>query len=131
MNVYNMNIEDLNQVENYIKQNKNVIMNKCSVILNKNIGMANFNGIVGGKNRTYNVRKEDYNSASEYVEAWFNNFNRLLESEKKDFDTIYLFDSSTRGERSAHRMEKLLNDEDIKDFIIVYLARTYLRNKKK
>lgn len=86
-----MNIEDLNQVENYIKQNKNVIMNKCSVILNKNIGMANFNGIVGGKNRTYNVRKEDYNSASEYVEAWFNNFNRLLESEKKTLiQYIYL-----------------------------------------
>lgn len=126
-----MNIEDLNQVENYIKQNKNVIMNKCSVILNENIGMENFNGIVGGKNKTYNVRKENYNSASEYVAAWLNNFNRLLKSEKKDFDTIYLFDSFTRGERSAHRMEKLLNDDDIKDFIIVYLARTYLRNKKK
>ncbi|MCG2128173.1 hypothetical protein K4S04_10705 [Staphylococcus epidermidis] len=125
-----MNIEDLNQVENYIKQNKNVIMNKCSVILNKNIGMANFNGIVGGKNKTYNVRKEDYNSASEYVEAWFNNFNRLLKSEK-DFERLPAFETKANGEKSVHRMNMLLNDNDIKKFTIVYLARTYLRNSNK
>lgn len=121
-----MNIEDLNQVETYIAKNKKKIMEKCSTILGKKIEMPNFNGIVGGKNTAYNVRKENYSTASEYVKAWFKSFERLLQSEK-DFERIPTFDSETRSERSVHRMKKLLSDNDVKKFVTVYLARTYLR----
>jgi len=125
-----MNIENLNEVETYIENNKNIIMTKCSSILGKRIENANFNGIVGGKNTSYNVRTENYSTASEYVEAWFDSFERLLQSEK-DFERISTFDSGARSEKSVHRMKKLLNDKDVKNFITVYLARTYLRKSNK
>lgn len=125
-----MSIENLNQVENYIKENKDKIMAKCSIILGKNINMANFNGIIGGKNTAYNIKKEDYSTASEYVKAWLNSFERLFQSEK-DFERLPTFDIKARGERSVHRMNKLLSDPEVKKFIIAYLARTYLKNLSK
>ncbi|MBZ8172659.1 hypothetical protein FOG26_05675 [Staphylococcus cohnii] len=125
-----MNIEDLNEVETYIENNKNKIMTKCSSILGRKIEHANFNGIVGGKNTSYNVRTEDYSTASKYVEAWFDSFEQLYQSEK-DFERIPAFDSETRREKSVYRMKKLLNDKDVKKFVTVYLARTYLRKLNK
>lgn len=107
---------DKEKIEIYIKNNQEMVLKKCSNILGKNINMQNFNGIFGSKNRYYHVEPENHPNADEYIKAWFDSF-----------ESLYKLEKDKHPDRSSHRIKRLLKDEDIKKFVIVYLARTYLK----
>ncbi|MDW3988266.1 topoisomerase [Staphylococcus saprophyticus] len=106
------------QIENYINHNKEHVLNKVSKTWGRQVNMASFNGIIGSKNFTFDVNPVDYTDVSNYVEAWLENF-----------DTIYQKEKNIPYEKSSHKLHKLLEDSEIRKFIIVYLARIYFNKK--
>lgn len=119
-NYKELKVMNKDQIERYIENNKEYVFNEVSKIFNKEINIQNFNGIIGGKNFTYNVKPENYSTAKEYVEAWFKSFNIIYQKEKNYSE-----------EKSSHRIYKLLQNPNIKEFISIYLTRTYLRKTNK
>ncbi|MDO2946540.1 hypothetical protein L7826_11100 [Staphylococcus epidermidis] len=111
---------DINKIENYLDTHRRKVLNKCSNILNRDVTIQSFNGIFGGKNHFYRVVPESYSTANDYIKAWFDSFEQKYQSEKYKV-----------GDISSHRMKRLLEDEDIKNYVIIYLARTYLRKSNK
>ncbi|WP_242274960.1 topoisomerase [Bacillus cereus group sp. BfR-BA-01445] len=98
----------------YIEDNKDEALKRVSKILGKETKMPSFNGIVGGKNTTYDVNPLDYNTAERYVAAW------MLSHEKRYNDEV-----NASYSKSSHRVYDLLQDSFVKEFIENYLARTY------
>lgn len=110
-----------NDVEIYLEDNEAEILEKVSKILNKDTSLSSFNGIIGGKNATYEVDALDYDSAEDYIEAWMNSHDEKYNDEKN-----YL----PHGSKSSHRVHDILMDNSIKTFAENYLARTYFRKHK-
>lgn len=109
---------DIQSLNDYIDQNKTYVLSEFSKVFNKQVNMQSFNGTIGGKNFTYNVKPENYVTAQEYINSWMDNFYNIYEKEKH-----YNY------EKSSHRIYKLLRDPKIKKFVEVYLTRTYLRKQ--
>ncbi|MCU4862753.1 hypothetical protein OB981_22110 [Bacillus cereus] len=57
-------------VEKYFKDNKEEALRRASEILNKEVNWSSFNGIIGGKNDTYEVVVEEHNTVESYVKDW-------------------------------------------------------------
>lgn len=98
----------------YIEDNKDEALKRVSKILGKETRMPSFNGIIGGKNATYDVNPLDYNTAEGYVAAW------MISHEKRYTDEI-----NAPYSKSSHRVHDLLQDNFVKKFIESYLARSY------
>lgn len=112
-------MERLDYINEYLKQNKEQAYAISSKILNKEVDDASFNGIIGGKNATYSVNACDYSTDEEYVEAWLNNQKIIYEKEK-----------DLPWDKSSKRIYELLQDEFLKEYISIYLGRTYYRKNQ-
>lgn len=107
-------------VKQYISDNEEIALEKASQILGKVTSMQSFNGIIGGKNATYEVNVLDYSTPEKYVRAWMKSHEEKYEDEKHlSFD------------RSSHRVHELLKDDFLKEYIKNYLARTYFNKRDK
>lgn len=107
-------------VEKYIKDNSDVALNLVSSILNKNVSMQSFNGIIGGKNKTYDTDALNYKTPEEYIEAW-------KQSHQGNFDS----DKNALYKKSSHKINDLLQNPIVEKFIENYLARTYFKKHAK
>ncbi|BCD32982.1 topoisomerase [Bacillus cereus] len=112
-----------NAVEKYFKDNKEKALKKTSEILKEEAtSWLSFNGTVGGKNRTYGVNLEEHNTPESYIEAWMEGHKRAYYSDDHP--------SYNKFNRSSHTVHALLQDDFLKEFIVIFLARTYFNNKK-
>lgn len=111
---------NLKEVEKYVVENQSHALSIASSLLEKEISVQSFNGIIGGKNASYKVNINDYSTADEYFDAWINNHNLIYELEK-----------NLSYDKSSHRVHKLLEDEFLYKYINMFLIRTYLRKMKK
>ena len=105
------------EVFRYVEENELQAIQKAQAILKYN-GMPHihnsFNGIIGGKNRTYNTPPEKYEAAEQYVDAWL-----------KAHHNEYIKDGRYAKEKSSGRIQCLLEDEYVSSVIQNYLARIY------
>lgn len=106
----------IGEVETYLQENKEYALGLASSILDREISWQSFNGIIGGKNKAFNVSPSNYHSAEEYVAAWKKSHS--LEYEKYGYNTPH---------SAAYRIQKLLDDSILEEYIEKFLARTYLR----
>ena len=81
------------------------------------MSLNSFNGIIGGKNEVFGINVADYASPEEYVKAWMEAEERIKNSDNSEYDN------------SIKRIDKLLSDNYIREFVKIYLSRTYLRKK--
>lgn len=110
-----MNIQE---IEKYIKDNREVILKKCADILGRSeMTEQSFNGIIGGKNKTFGLKVTNYNSSEEYVDAWMNAERRIKDNDNANY------------ENSIKRIDKLLGNAEVRKYIETYLARTFLKRK--
>lgn len=107
-------------VMQYVEDNKEKALENASRILEKNVSMQSFNGIIGGKNATYGVNTLDYDTPESYIEAW------MISHERKYNDEI-----NASYSKSSHRVHDLLQDNFLKVFIKNYLARTYFNKHER
>lgn len=105
-------------VENFIENNKEYALIIASEILNKEINWQSFNGLIGGNNRSFEISATNYSSANEYILAWKNAHSILFKEYgyKTPISTVY-------------KIQKLLEDPFLDEFINNFLARTFLRAK--
>lgn len=104
----------------YVKDNETAALERASQILDKETNLQSFNGIIGGKNATYDVEPLEYDTPESYIEAW------MLSHQKRYNDEKYF-----SYPKSSHRVYNLLQDSFVKDFIENYLARTYYKKHGK
>lgn len=109
---------NLELAEKYIQENQEKALRRASQILGKQISHASFNGRIGGKNATYELNINDFDTAQDYVEAWFNSNLQRYEDEKHFGDS-----------KSSVRIYNMLSDEFLRNYIGMYLARTYFRKQ--
>ncbi|PGM87985.1 topoisomerase [Bacillus cereus] len=113
---------DRKTVEKYFKDNKENALKKTGEILKEETTWSSFNGTVGGKNRTYGVELEEHDTPESYIEAWMKGHKRAYYSDDNP--------SYNKFNRSSHTVHALLQDDFLKEFIVIFLARTYFNNKK-
>lgn len=106
----------LQSVETYIHEYENQALSIASEILQRDITKSSFNGIIGGKNATYDVDPLKYTNPLDYVNDWLKSHDQRYNDE---IDCTY--------EKSSHRIHKLLSNDFLKNYIIQYLTRTYYR----
>lgn len=104
------------EVVKYVKENETAALERVSQILDKKTNLQSFNGIIGGKNATYEVDPLEYDTPESYIKAWMLSHQQRYNDEKH-------FSYS----KSSHRVYNLLQDNFVKDFIENYLARTYFK----
>lgn len=100
----------------YIKDNEDKALKKASQILHKETNMQSFNGIIGGKNATYDVNVLEYETPEDYLEAWMQSHQKKYNDERNIPYT-----------KSSHRVHDMLQDSFLAEFIRNYLARTYFK----
>lgn len=108
--------QQLQNVELFLQNNQQQALNLASSILNKTVSIQSFNGIIGGKNGTYDVDALNYSNPSDYISDWLDSHNQLYNKEK-----------NFSYEKSSHRVHKLLSDNFLKNYIEQYLTRTFYR----
>lgn len=106
----------IGEVETYIQENKEYALSLVSSILEREVSWQSFNGIIGGKNKTFNVSPSNYSSAEEYVAAWRKAHS--MEYEKYGYKTPH---------SAIYRIQQLLEDSILEEYIEKFLARTYFR----
>ncbi|MCY7716967.1 topoisomerase [Bacillus altitudinis] len=104
------------EVIQFVKENEEKALEITNEILGKGTTMQSFNGIVGGKNATYDVDALAFDTPEGYVEAWLNSHWQRFSDEKY-----------APYEKSSHRVHKLLKNPFLKQYIKNYLARTYFK----
>lgn len=114
------------QAEAYVLKNFDLALSRTTDIF-KNFfnsqGECNkmsLNGIIGGKNYTYDCTVENYSSHIKYYISW-------REGHLNDLNRFHL----NMGNNSALRISKMLEDEFLEEFIAVYLSRTYFKKTGK
>lgn len=110
-------------VEQYYQSNLEEALKRASEILEDQKKQPNFNGLVGGKNKTYGVEIKEHDTPESYVKAWMNGHERVY---KEDGDKNPSF---TKKDRSSYRIQALLEDEFLRGFIECYLIRSYFKNR--
>lgn len=116
-------VDNLENVKKYLSIHQEEAFNKCTDINKKNnldkvMNFSSFNGLIGGKNRTYNLDIRSFNTAQEYVNAWIMANETLYQEEK-----IYGID------KSSVRIHNLLDDKFVKDYVAIYLTKIFLNSK--
>lgn len=106
----------LAQAEQYILDNTYVVLEKASDILGEQVTYQSLSGIIGGKNKTYNLVVRAFPTANDYVNAWFN-----------AHFSIYKEERNYNYEKSSHRIYYLLRDPMIRLYVEAFLTRTYYR----
>jgi hypothetical protein len=107
-------------VVKYVKDNEDAALERVSQILDKETNLQSFNGIIGGKNATYDVEPLEYDTPESYIEAWMLSHQKRYDDEKH-----FPYPKSSR------RVYNLLQNNFVKEFIENYLARTYYKKHGK
>ncbi|PEY71427.1 topoisomerase [Bacillus thuringiensis] len=110
-------------VKQYYQSNLDEALKKASEILGDPIGESNFNGLVGGKNKTYGVDIKEHDTPESYVKAWIDGHERVYEKDRN------LKLSFTKYDRSSYKIQALLEDKFLRGFIECYLIKSYFKNR--
>ncbi|WP_411501460.1 topoisomerase [Bacillus thuringiensis] len=110
-------------VEQYYQSNLQEALKKVSDILNKDKKQPNFNGIIGGKGKIYGVDPKEHDTPESYVKAWMKGHEREYTKDKNNNREF------TKYDRSSYKIQALLEEEFVKEFIEYYLMRIYFNNK--
>ena len=105
------------EVSNYVAANEAKALERTNELLDKDY--LKFSGFLGGKNTMYGVNPLNYQTPESYIQAWMNSHYKRHEDEK---NSTY---------KSSHRINTLLQDNFMEEFIKNYLARLYFRKHKK
>lgn len=110
------NLNGYGQADNYIKINMNKAIQEINKYYPKCNNMQSLNGIIGGKNSTYNVDASNYNSHIDYYLEW-----------KKGHFEKYMNDALLPFDRTSINIYRALQENFLEEFISVYLSRTYFK----
>lgn len=111
-------------VEQYYQSNLQEALNRVSDILKDEKKQPNFNGIIGGKGKIYGVDPKEHDTPESYVEAWMKGHEREYTKDKKIKNREF-----TRYNRSSYKIQALLEEDFVKEFIECYLKRIYFNKK--
>lgn len=104
------------QANDYIQNHRDIAIEKLSKYYPNCDSMKSLNGIIGGKNSTYNVNADNCTSHIEYYLQW-----------KCGHFTKYKNDSTLPFERTSINIYIALQDRFLEEFVAVYLSRTYFK----
>lgn len=109
-----------------INHNQKNVYRKMSLILNRDIGPYNFNGIFGSKNNTFvdSVRSQFLDFES-FFSSWMKGLNDQFEDEKETY--LFYNQEIDWSAKSTFRMVNLLKDEDILAQVRIFLERNYYK----
>ncbi|WP_281657675.1 topoisomerase [Halobacillus sp. Cin3] len=107
------------EVETYFRNHQQEALRRTNELMKSHFGRvySNFNGLIGGKFRTYGVDVGDCDTAEECVEAWLEGNEKIYQREKNQSD------------KSSYRIKLMLQDEYLRKFIENFVAKAYFKNK--
>ena len=106
------------EAQKYLKDNQNSVLEKCGKLLGREISIQSFNGLIGGKNKVYNVDAVNYKTPEEYIDAWKKSQKEIKARDNADYDN------------SIKRIDLLLKDKEISNYVNAFLTRTYYKRTK-
>ncbi|WP_273854063.1 hypothetical protein [Guptibacillus spartinae] len=107
------------EVETYVRDHQQEALRRTNKLMNDHFGKeySSFNGLIGGKFKTYEVILGDYDTAEECVEAWLEGHGKIYQSEENQPD------------KSSNRIKLMLQDDYLRKFIENFVAKAYFKNK--
>ena len=102
--------------DQYVRSNIDKAIKELSVYYPKCDSAQSLNGIIGGKNKNYNVSVMNCNTHIGYYLKW-----------KDGHHAKYLEDSQVSWHRTSKSLYEVLQDPFLENFISVYLSRTYFK----
>lgn len=109
-------IHGYKEANRYVKENIENAIAEIQEFYPDCKSVASLNGIIGGKNDTFDSRAENYKSHIEYYEAW-----------KKGHQEKYNYDKERPYIRSSVKMNDALQNKFLNEFASVYLSRTFFK----
>ncbi len=112
-----------NELDSYLKDNRSKVLSKVSGILNKDISIHSLHGIVGGKNEVYGksirTRFVDFN---DFLYSWLTGLKK-----KYDRQTNYYNNGDDINSFSAIKITEMLNDEDVFNYVRIFLEKNFYK----
>ncbi len=110
---------EIQQLSEELAQMLPNVLEKASVILNRDVNMQSVNAIIGGKNRTHaHVWDRTFSCFEEFLAVWLNAMYEDYLSRKDEDEPM---------DRAGFRNALLLQDPDIMDYAEKFLKRNFLR----